>query len=153
MVRPFASTASDDAGADRVRSGVPSRSAVVTAPRTLFYIHLHNASEVFCTCPVAAHEQVFRRRSVCPLNASLEMLGDRWSLLILRDMMIWSFKIYKAALPLFQLDPRSIGRVVGLSQAITAALITELKTRVILCQNVEHGPNGTCELADCGNRF
>lgn len=28
------------------------------------------------------------RRSGCPLNASVEMLGDRWSLLILRDMMI-----------------------------------------------------------------
>ncbi len=29
-----------------------------------------------------------RRRSGCPLNASVEMLGDRWSLLILRDMML-----------------------------------------------------------------
>lgn len=28
------------------------------------------------------------RRSACPLNASVEMLGDRWSLLILRDMML-----------------------------------------------------------------
>ena len=27
-------------------------------------------------------------RSGCPLNASVEMLGDRWSLLILRDMML-----------------------------------------------------------------
>lgn len=29
-----------------------------------------------------------KRRSACPLNASVEMLGDRWSLLILRDMML-----------------------------------------------------------------
>lgn len=35
------------------------------------------------------------RRSPCPLNASVEMLGDRWSLLILRDMMVWGFKTYK----------------------------------------------------------
>lgn len=35
------------------------------------------------------------RRSACPLNASVEMLGDRWSLLILRDMMIWGFKSFK----------------------------------------------------------
>ncbi len=28
------------------------------------------------------------RRSGCPLNASLEMVGDRWSLLIVRDMML-----------------------------------------------------------------
>ena len=31
-----------------------------------------------------------RRRSECPLNASVEMLGDRWSLLIIRDMMVRS---------------------------------------------------------------
>jgi len=28
------------------------------------------------------------RRSGCPLNAALEMVGDRWSLLIVRDMML-----------------------------------------------------------------
>ena len=28
------------------------------------------------------------RRSGCPLNASLEMVGDRWALLIVRDMML-----------------------------------------------------------------
>lgn len=28
------------------------------------------------------------RRSGCPLNASVEMLGDRWSLLVIRDMML-----------------------------------------------------------------
>ena len=38
---------------------------------------------------------VFKRRSMCPLNASVEMLGDRWSLLILRDIMVWGFKTYK----------------------------------------------------------
>lgn len=35
------------------------------------------------------------RRSGCPLNASVEMLGDRWSLLILRDMMLRGFRSYK----------------------------------------------------------
>jgi DNA-binding HxlR family transcriptional regulator len=35
------------------------------------------------------------RRSTCPLNASVEMLGDRWSLLILRDMMLRGFHSYK----------------------------------------------------------
>src|ERR1700691_309919 len=32
-----------------------------------------------------------KRRSGCPLNASVEMLGDRWSLLIIRDMMLRGF--------------------------------------------------------------
>lgn len=34
------------------------------------------------------------RRSGCPLNASLEMLGDRWSLLILRDMMLRGYSTF-----------------------------------------------------------
>src|SRR5215472_16545477 len=33
-------------------------------------------------------KQAPERRSGCPLNASVEMLGDRWSLLIIRDMML-----------------------------------------------------------------
>jgi len=36
-----------------------------------------------------------KRRSECPLNASVEMLGDRWSLLIIRDMMLRGFESYK----------------------------------------------------------
>jgi DNA-binding HxlR family transcriptional regulator len=34
-------------------------------------------------------------RSGCPLNASVEILGDRWSLLIIRDMMLRGFRTYK----------------------------------------------------------
>lgn len=33
-------------------------------------------------------------RSFCPLNASVEILGDRWSLLIIRDMMLRDFRSY-----------------------------------------------------------
>jgi DNA-binding HxlR family transcriptional regulator len=35
------------------------------------------------------------RRSECPLNASVEMLGDRWSLLIIRDMMLRGWQTFK----------------------------------------------------------
>lgn len=35
-----------------------------------------------------------KRRSPCPLNASVEMLGDRWSLLILRDMMLRGYQTF-----------------------------------------------------------
>ena len=38
---------------------------------------------------------VFPRRSGCPLNASVEMLGDRWSLLIIRDMMVFGYRSFK----------------------------------------------------------
>jgi DNA-binding HxlR family transcriptional regulator len=34
------------------------------------------------------------RRSGCPLNATVEMLGDRWSLLILRDMMLRGYQTF-----------------------------------------------------------
>lgn len=36
-----------------------------------------------------------KRRSGCPLNASIEMLGDRWSLLIIRDMMLRDSRTFK----------------------------------------------------------
>jgi DNA-binding HxlR family transcriptional regulator len=41
-------------------------------------------------------------RSGCPLNASVEMLGDRWSLLIIRDMMLRGFRTYKEFLDSFE---------------------------------------------------
>ena len=43
-----------------------------------------------------------KRRSACPLNASVEMLGDRWSLLILRDMMLRGFRSYKEFLESYE---------------------------------------------------
>lgn len=42
------------------------------------------------------------RRSACPLNASVEMLGDRWSLLIIRDMMLRGFRTYKEFLECYE---------------------------------------------------
>lgn len=43
-----------------------------------------------------------KRRSGCPLNASVEMLGDRWSLLILRDMMLRGFRSYNQFLDSYE---------------------------------------------------
>jgi len=43
-----------------------------------------------------------RRRSGCPLNASVEMLGDRWSLLIVRDMMLRGAHTYKEFLDCYE---------------------------------------------------
>jgi len=43
-----------------------------------------------------------KRRSECPLNASVEMLGDRWSLLIIRDMMLRGFRTYKEFLQCYE---------------------------------------------------
>jgi DNA-binding HxlR family transcriptional regulator len=43
-----------------------------------------------------------KRRSGCPLNASVEMLGDRWSLLIIRDMILRGFRSYKEFLESYE---------------------------------------------------
>ena len=44
---------------------------------------------------MSAKKPSFDRRSGCPLNASVEMLGDRWSLLIIRDMMLLGYRTFK----------------------------------------------------------
>ena len=43
-----------------------------------------------------------KQRSGCPLNASVEILGDRWSLLIIRDMMLRGFRTYKEFLQSYE---------------------------------------------------
>jgi len=47
-------------------------------------------------------KSVPKRRSGCPLNASVEMLGDRWSLLIIRDMILRGFRSYKQFLECYE---------------------------------------------------
>ncbi|MBI2977536.1 MAG: helix-turn-helix transcriptional regulator [Rhodospirillales bacterium] len=36
-----------------------------------------------------------KRRSACPLNVSLEVFGDRWSLLVVRDLMFGGHRTFK----------------------------------------------------------
>jgi DNA-binding HxlR family transcriptional regulator len=36
-----------------------------------------------------------KRRSGCPVSLSLEIFGDRWSLLIVRDLMVRGFRTFK----------------------------------------------------------
>jgi DNA-binding HxlR family transcriptional regulator len=36
-----------------------------------------------------------KRRSGCPVSISLEIFGDRWSLLIIRDLMVRRFRTFK----------------------------------------------------------
>lgn len=44
---------------------------------------------------MAGNKPARHRRSGCPLNASVEMLGDRWSLLIIRDMTLLGYRSFK----------------------------------------------------------
>ena len=36
-----------------------------------------------------------KRRSGCPVSISLEQFGDRWSLLVIRDLMVRGFRTFK----------------------------------------------------------
>lgn len=42
-----------------------------------------------------AKSEAPKHRSNCPLNIALEIFGDRWTLLILRDLMFKQFTTYK----------------------------------------------------------
>lgn len=39
-----------------------------------------------------AHQKT--RRSDCPVNFAVEMLGDKWSLILLRDIIFWGMRTY-----------------------------------------------------------
>jgi DNA-binding HxlR family transcriptional regulator len=55
---------------------------------------LQNASEIdiFASVPAKASS---KPRSGCPVSISLERFGDRWSLLIIRDLMVRAYRTFK----------------------------------------------------------
>ena len=57
-------------------------------------VNLHFASDVDIVSGVPGKPKS-RRRSGCPVSISLELLGDRWSLLIVRDLMVRGFRTFK----------------------------------------------------------
>lgn len=58
------------------------------------YIDLQSASEIGSVFAVARKRKA-QRRSGCPVSLSLERFGDRWSLLIVRDLMVRGYKTFK----------------------------------------------------------
>lgn len=67
-------------------------------------------------------------RSGCPLNASVEILGDRWSLLIIRDMMLRGFRAYKEFL----------GSYEGIATNILADRLRKLQAYGIITTERDH---------------
>lgn len=55
---------------------------------------MHFASDHANLSKVAGKAQS-KRRSGCPVSISLELLGDRWSLLIVRDLMVRGYQSFK----------------------------------------------------------
>ncbi len=67
------------------------------------------------------------RRSGCPVSISLEMFGDRWSLLIIRDLMVRGFRTFKE----FQESGE------GISTNILADRLRKLEATGIITAEVE----------------
>lgn len=57
-------------------------------------IYLHCASYT-ATLPPVSWRPSSNYRSGCPVSVALEIFGDRWSLLIVRDMMVRGFRTFK----------------------------------------------------------
>jgi DNA-binding HxlR family transcriptional regulator len=55
---------------------------------------LHYASYTDTVLPVRAKSKT-KHRSGCPVSISLETFGDRWSLLIIRDLMVRGYRTFK----------------------------------------------------------
>src|SRR5216110_2249500 len=49
----------------------------------------------FCSLSRVPRRYSSKRRSGCPVSISLERFGDRWSLLIIRDLMVRGFRTFK----------------------------------------------------------
>src|SRR5437660_5704274 len=56
--------------------------------------YLHHASDIGIVSNVHG-EPLAKRRSGCPVSISLESFGDRWSLLIIRDLMVRGYRTFK----------------------------------------------------------
>ena len=70
-----------------------------------------------------------KRRSGCPVSISLEIFGDRWSLLIIRDLMVRGFRTFK--------EFENAGE--GIATNILANRLRRLEAAGIITQEAENG--------------
>ena len=81
-------------------------------------------------------------RSVCPINRSLEMLGDRWSLLILRDIVLHDRRSFRELLT---------GSEEGISAPVLSRRLTDLVEAGFLTKSeVARGKQGRYSLTEQG---
>ena len=81
-------------------------------------------------------------RSACPINRSLEMLGDRWSLLILRDIVLHDRRSFRELLT---------GSEEGISAPVLSRRLTDLVEAGFLTKSeVARGKQGRYSLTEQG---
>lgn len=78
---------------------------------------------------VLAGKSNTKRRSGCPVSLSLEVLGDRWTLLIIRDLMVRGCRTFK--------EFREGGE--GIATNILADRLQKLEQNQIITASVEQG--------------
>jgi DNA-binding HxlR family transcriptional regulator len=70
------------------------------------------------------------RRSGCPVNLTLETFGDRWSLIVLRDLMFGAARTFRAVLT---------GNVEGIASNILADRLARLVDHGLLTRSADPG--------------
>jgi DNA-binding HxlR family transcriptional regulator len=89
-------------------------------------IYLHFASYID-SLPGVTVKATRNHRSGCPVNISLEVFGDRWSLLIVRDLMVRGFHSFKEFL----------GAGEGIASNVLADRLQKLQTAGIITAEPE----------------
>lgn len=73
-----------------------------------------------------AKRRVPKRRSGCPVCISLDMFGDRWSLLVIRDLMVRGY--------------RTFGEFLGSGEGISSNVLADRLVRLAACGIVASEP-------------
>ena len=66
-------------------------------------------------------------RSLCPINLSLELLGDHWSLVIVRDIMF--------------ADRRTFGELLQVEEGISSSVLSERLSRLVEAEVLIRSPD------------
>ena len=82
---------------------------------------------IFANVPGVAGKSQTKTRSGCPVSISLERFGDRWSLLIIRDLMVRGLRTFK--------EFRESGE--GIATNILTNRLRKLETAGIITAEVE----------------
>lgn len=85
---------------------------------------------------------IARPRSACPVNRTLEMVGDQWSLLILRDIAMYDRRSFRELLT---------GSEEGISAPVLSRRLTDLTASGFLSKTeVSRGQQGRYSLTELG---
>lgn len=92
-----------------------------------FFLELACKEQVIVDNFSVVGQAKLKRRSGCPVSISLEIFGDRWSLLIIRDLMVRGYRSFK--------EFRNSGE--GIATNVLADRLDRLQKAELICANIE----------------